>query len=184
MVVLVLVLVFAFAVAGCWVTLEPGNPEPGEYEPVKWFDFFSDNEERPAADLTLPEFPGITFRYVGGIIAIDENGVETLLIIGMPVWNVYIADLNGDGFPELCATAFFGSGLIDERIIVYDYANEKGYELSDRGAFDYALSMEDGRLVVTQKEYAPGNPVRATGTLAIIDSELVAVGIDRPDRLE
>ena len=79
---------------------------------------------------------------------------ETLeLVYGMPVWNVYFCDLTGDGKPELCSTISFGSGMIDTRIIVYDYAEKTSYELSDRGNFDYALQMRDGSLIGEKRVY-------------------------------
>jgi len=97
---------------------------------------------------------------------------------GMPVWSVYLADLNGDGLPELCATVSMGSGIVDTRVVVYDYASNKLYELSDRTYYDYSFFIENGRLAVTQYEYTDG-AVRSVGELAIIDDELVVIGIDR-----
>lgn len=41
----------------------------------------------------------------------------------MPIWNVYFYDLTGNGLSKLCSTLNFESGLIDNRICVYDYAN-------------------------------------------------------------
>ena len=67
---------------------------------------------------------------------------------GMPIWSVYFCDLTGDGIPELCSTLSFGSGMIDNRIIIYDYAGGASYELSDRGNFDYILNMREDSLVV------------------------------------
>jgi len=171
LIILALTLVFAFA--GCKVASTP----------VKWFDFFLDEEKYAAADLTLPEFPGVTFRYADyKLIAIDENGVETIWVYS-PM-NVYIADLNGDGFPELCVTATFGSGIADAHVIVIDYANEKGYGLSDRTVYDYFLSVKNGRLIVTQQKWVGGSPwpgsgaVRASGALAIKNDRLVVLGAD------
>ena len=66
----------------------------------------------------------------------------------MPIWSVYFYDLTGDGNPELCSTISFGSGIIDDRIIIYDYAGGASYELSDRGNFDYVLNMQEDSLIV------------------------------------
>ena len=71
----------------------------------------------------------------------------------MPVWNVYLADLTGDGLPELCATVSLGSGIIDERIIAFDYATGNTCDLSDRMYYDYALYLDNGRLMVKQTKY-------------------------------
>ena len=73
----------------------------------------------------------------------------------MPIWNTYFCDLTGDGIPDLCSTYTFGSGIIDSRIIIYDYANGASYELSDRGNFDFVLRYNeaDGYLYVDKTKY-------------------------------
>jgi hypothetical protein len=153
------------------------------FEPRKWLDYYQ-NEQMPwdgSEEITLPEYPGVTFKWTTGkVTAQDSNGVKELFG-GMPIWNVYLADLNGDELPEFCATISYGSGLVDTRIVVYDYANETQYDLSDRMFYDYALSLENGRLMVTQKPYIGANDGASLGygELAIIDGELTAIGIDR-----
>ena len=81
----------------------------------------------------------------------DKESVT--LYVGMPIWSVYFYDLTGDGNPELCSTISIGSGIIDNRIIIYDYADGASYELSDRGNFDYVLSMQDDSLIVEKRVY-------------------------------
>lgn len=75
------------------------------------------------------------------------------LYFGMPIWSVYFCDFNGDGKPELCSSTSFGSGMIDNRFIVYDYANGTSYEKADRGSFDYTLSLRDGKLTVEKRGF-------------------------------
>ena len=53
-----------------------------------------------ANTLTIPELAGVTFEYTSE--KLTANG--EVLIWGMPIYNVYLADLNGDGVPEICAT--------------------------------------------------------------------------------
>lgn len=152
------------------------------YEPRKWFDYYFD-EQMPwgrSLELRLPEYPGTVFQWTPDEVkAADADGEKTLFN-GMPVWNVYLADLTGDGLPELCATVSLGSGIIDERIIVFDYATGNGYELNDRMYYDYALYLDNGRLMVKQTRYPDlqRDPL-ATGELAIVGGELTAFGIDR-----
>jgi hypothetical protein len=155
------------------------------FVPRVWLDYFYD-ENMPwdsTIDLTLDEFPGAAFSWSPYAVTAFENGNATELFSGMPVWNVYLADLNGDGLPELCATISIGSGIVDNRVVIYDYANNRSYELQDRFYYDYSLSWENGRLVVVQKEYNNGSPGRGseqvTGTMAILNGELVVIGIDR-----
>ena len=73
----------------------------------------------------------------------------------MPIWNAYFSDLTGDGLPEICSQVSFGSGIIDNRVIIYDYANGVSYSLIDRGYHDYYLRMNDadGYLYVDKRIY-------------------------------
>ena len=129
---------------------------------IKWFDY----TENPSAmddesTINLPIYPDVTFSYnQAQIIAskpfdTSELTDHTILISGMPIWNAYFADLTGDDYPEICATYTFGSGIIDSRIIIYDYAKGSSYELSDRGYFDFTLRLNeaDGYLYVDKTKY-------------------------------
>jgi hypothetical protein len=62
-----------------------------EYEIRKWVDYFgSDNTPwSESKELTLTEFPGATFKWTPEKVAAGEKE----LFRGMPVWNVYLADL-------------------------------------------------------------------------------------------
>lgn len=157
-------------------------PDPSPYEPRKWLDYYFD-EQMPwdgSLELELPEYPGTVFQWTPyKVKAVDSDGEKTLLS-GMPVWNVYLADLTGDGLPEFCATVSLGSGIIDERVIAFDYATGNSYDLSDRMYYDYALYLDNGRLMVKQTKYPdPQSDAIAAGELAIAGGELIAVGIDR-----
>ena len=129
---------------------------------IKWFDY----TENPSAmddesTINLPIYPDVTFSYnqaqIIASIPFDTSELtdHTILITGMPIWNAYFADLTGDDYPEICATYTFGSGIIDSRIIIYDYAKGSSYELSDRGYFDFTLRLNeaDGYLYVDKTKY-------------------------------
>ena len=64
-----------------------------------------------------------------------------------------------------------GSGMIDNRIIIYDYANGVCYELEDRGNYDYTLSLQDDKLIVTKCVY-DSSAVVETGYLAYLDDTI------------
>ena len=129
---------------------------------IKWFDY----TENPSAmddesTINLPIYPDVTFSYNQAQIIASKNfdtselTDHTILITGMPIWNAYFTDLTGDDYPEICATYTFGSGIIDSRIIIYDYAKGASYELSDRGYFDFTLRFNeaDGYLYVDKTKY-------------------------------
>lgn len=151
-----------------------------DFKPREWVDFYQDGQISWTStyDLMLDEFPDVMFSWTAEkVTATDQEG-EKVLFGGMPIWNVYLADLNGDNLPEFCATISYGSGMIDTRVIVYDYANDILHEVSDRGTYDYMLSIQNEQLVVTQTKYN-NSVARGDGYLAIIEFQLLISGIDR-----
>lgn len=124
----------------------------------QWFDYLDDPAQMQwdgQMEADISEFPDVTFRwYPEKMEAVTEDGI-TSLYMGMPIWNTYFCDLTGDGLPELCSTISFGSGIIDNRIIIYDYANGTSYGLSERGFFDFVLRYNeaDGYLYVDKTKY-------------------------------
>jgi hypothetical protein len=144
-----------------------------QYETRKWLDYFG-TDEMPlngSKELTLTEFPGVTFTWTSEKVTAGEEE----LFRGMPVWNVYLTDLTNDGKPELCATVSLGSGIIDNRVIVFDYVTGKEYLLSDRMYYDYFLTLENGKLMVTQTNYLDGKPL-VTAELRLVNGEIFRFG--------
>ncbi len=159
----------------------------------KWFDFENTVEAIGWEDkisIEVPEFPGVTFYYSDGeFISSVNTGADmdtaTTLITGWPIWNAYFCDLTGDGLPEICTSLAFGSGFIDDRIVVYDYANGVKYELEDRGNYNYTLRQdsENGFLYIDKTEGSkvgllassqmnPDIGLVATGRLRIVDGQI------------
>lgn len=140
---------------------------------IKWFDYLEAPDEMYGdgrLEISLPEFPDTTFRwYPEKMEAVTEDKIIPLYT-GMPIWNTYFCDLTGDGLPELCSTLSFGSGMIDNRIIIYDYANGVSYDLQDRGVFDYTLRQNgsDNQLYVDKNSYMGGG-LLTTGRLVFED---------------
>ena len=131
-------------------------------EPVpsvtKWFDYLETPDEMKwdgSLEMNLTEFPDVTFRWSYGEMLAVKGSKSTSLYTGMPIWNAYFCDLTGDGLPELCSTISWGSGMVDNRVTIYDYANGASYELYDRGYFDFTLRLNeaDGYLYVDKKKY-------------------------------
>ena len=125
---------------------------------IEWFDYLETPDEMKwdgSLEISLTEFPDVTFRWTSGEMLAVKGSKSTSLYTGMPIWNAYFCDLTGDGLPELCSTISWGSGMIDNRVTIYDYANGASYELSDRGYFDFTLRFHeaDGYLYVDKKKY-------------------------------
>ena len=107
-----------------------------------WVDYYQ-SDDMPWGEsktLTLPEFPGVTFTWTPDEVTADDGKEVTTLFTGMPVENVYLWDLTGDGKPEFCATVSIGSGIVQTFVRVYDYAAGASYELRDTEFHDYALT--------------------------------------------
>ena len=142
---------------------------------VVWVDYAGTPSEMDwdgVQELQLPQFPGVTFRYTPYEVTADtgEGGEPAVLITGMPVWSVWLTDLTGDGLPEFCAALSMGSGIVDNRVVIYDYAGGASYGLEDRGSYDYSLrySPEEDRLYVDKRSYWEGELV-SSGPLVCED---------------
>ena len=152
---------------------EPAPEEPDFSSVIKWFDCFNGDEMvwDGIREYNLDEFSGVIFRWqYGRLEAVTEEKAVTLYT-GMPIWSVYFCDLTGDGNPEICSTISFGSGIMDNRIIVYDYACGLSYELSDRGNFDYVLNMQEDSLIVEKRVYMQDELVES-GELVFLDDTI------------
>ena len=132
--------------------------------------------------LQVAEFPGVTFHWTPEqVSATTSDGTETVLFYGMPVWSVYLADLNGDEYPEFCSMVSIGSGIIDERINVYDYRNGRLSELEGRFYFNYTLSLEGGTLTARQWNAKAYSSPLLTGTLRLTDAGQLLLVPSNPD---
>lgn len=148
-----------------------------------WFDYYNNDEMQwdGRQEINLDGFPRITFRWTPDKVeAVLEDGKIIPLYTGMPIWNVFFTDLTGDELPELCSTLTIGSGIGDNRIIIYDYTNGASYSLEDRMEYDYSLSMENGQLVVTKQvfSYNKTGEVIEKGYLAFVDSTIQIISIE------
>lgn len=103
----------------------------------------------------IPEYSEVEFKWTTDEVCADG---ETLFW-GMPVWSVYLADLNGDGLREIVSCASFGSGIIDERIYAYDYSGKQLYILQNRFNSNFTLFMNNGEVWVRECKYASGDVI-------------------------
>lgn len=160
--------------AVCFLTDPVDRPQempPNGRTAEVWFDYWANPDEmnwEETKETTLPEYPKVTFRWTSDKVEAVTDTETTELYTGMPVWNVFFWDLTGDGKRELCSTLSFGSGVVDERILIYDYAGGASYELSDRGEFDYTLRFQNDRLYVDQWRY-PHEALIDSGELSFAD---------------
>lgn len=150
---------------------------------TKWFDYLEGPDKMPKMTeegrlkLSLPEFPGVSFRWNHTTMEAALGDQINLLYTGMPIWSAYFCDLTGDGWPEICSSISEGSGMIDNRVIIYDYVNGVRYILEDRGVFDYTIRQDerDGRLYVDKKVHG-GGELLSTAQLEFKDGCIQVAG--------
>ena len=121
-----------------------------------WHDYWttSFDSRNMNESITVSAFPDTLFTWIGldSGVTVYKNGTAAASFGGMPLWNAYFTDINGDGSPELCMTVSFGSGMVDEHIIVYDIRNNKDYTLWERMEYDYILFKENNELFVRKTD--------------------------------
>lgn len=140
------------------------------------FDIF-DDAYKPQDDVIFdfPEFRGRKFMLSAPSIYIQVDGQWEKVIDGQ---KIYLADLNQDGKREIIATMTFGSGICDERIYVYDVADDMFYCMERRTEYDFDVTLEDGQLVVLRYKYKgmyEQKPALDTGKLVIQKRQLYYV---------
>ncbi|MCM1053929.1 MAG: hypothetical protein NC394_00260 [Bacteroides sp.] len=102
----------------------------------------------------LAEFSGVHFIWSSEEVEAVLGEERYTLYWGMPVWDIWLADINGDGKREICSSVSVGSGIICEDVMVCDYENGDTYRLCDRGKYDYTIyGAENGILYFAKTEY-------------------------------
>lgn len=159
----------------------PWEPEHFEGGAVIWYDK-NDPDSPDRGQQQLNAFPGVMFRWdhkpnvidAGDRLVAVKNGEETVLFPNGATMSVYVADVTGDGKPDICANVYhFFSGMPSyNEVCVYDYANDAYYRLSDAETANhdtkvsYYLQLSDGNLVCHQVHEATGQ-VLASGVLKL-----------------
>lgn len=137
---------------------------------VIW-DFYLDESDEIDYDIieaavTIDGIPGVEFTYSHPHGEILANGENLIGGIGYGCLSFYINDFTGDGVPELFFCMSLGSGIVDERVSVFDYANDKWiYNISDRMVHDYYLFLRNGEVCIKETEYMEEDANR-TGTFS------------------
>ena len=99
---------------------------------------------------TVPEYEDAEFLWTADRICLNGK----TLIGGMPVWSVYLADLNGDGKREIVSEVSIGSGIISQGICAYDFSEKKLYmlQLQNPVPSECSLFINNGELWVREKK--------------------------------
>ena len=145
--IMVSLLIASFSLGGC--NLDNINSEwyRSFIKGTKLFDYWIDGEDcfdKAEKGVSLSEYPDVIFKYDRSTSELKAN--DEVIHYGM--FSLYAADFNKDGYRELCIGFSVGSGIIDERIDIYDYHNGKIiFQLNHRGGYqdqgnDYYLFLD------------------------------------------
>lgn len=132
------------------------NGAPANLPPEKIYPRSNDDIERILEinddfSFTMPEFPNDVFRLEKGILCKED----LILYSGQPIHSLYLADLNGDGFREICSDVSVGlSGVIDMHIVAFDAASDALYSLDAEIGSEYHITFEDGRIGYERMVYS------------------------------
>ncbi len=160
--VLVLGLCGLLTLAGC-VSQAP--------DPELIFDVHAGTHDSEEGEVPfkLSEFRDLEFMRDGVQYHVKRGGRWDWIVMNGS--RVIAADLNGDGKRELVSSTSVGSGIIDNRIYVYDIVNDMQYCLERRTEYDFEIVLEDGKLVAQRFVYRK-DQLLDTGELKIQKDQL------------
>lgn len=158
--ILLVALVVSSALVVCFLT-DPVKSSQGNFDPnadvpgpAEFWKEVSQVIGNETGSFQLEDFPQYTFTWQQDQIAMARKGKNTVLIENVTVCNLGAADLNLDGYPELCATVF--TETAGEYVLIYDIALEKTYTMQDPGGeFGYYLyiSVVDTEYILMCAKY-------------------------------
>ena len=134
-----------------------GSFENAKAEKIFDNDNFKSNVSEDDISFTVPEFADVSFEWTRQ--KVTANG-ETIAE-GMYIYQVYLADLNGDGLREIVTSSSWSSAFAPESIGIYDYANRRFYVMHTSDYFNtLSLYINNNELWVREKDYLGNNVLR------------------------
>ncbi len=117
------------------------NPKTPMPRSIAWVNYFYNRTKNPDGSLIMefPEFPGITFYADSEQVSADTPAGRLTLFSYHTIWTTYLADLNNDSYPEICATISNDAAPEHLEVVVYDFKNRRSYSLRDNVRYDYAI---------------------------------------------
>ena len=126
--------------------------------------------------IKINSFPEKTFIWKENIRYYTDGTKDIILEYAGYIGDFFFADLNDDGYPEMCLSETIGSGMPMDTIFIYDLHNDKSYSILDCSSgehYKFQIDKETGQLTVYKwYEYSSlGSP--ETLIPQIINDELV-----------
>jgi len=98
---------------------------------------------------------------------------ENVSLMGTMVANIYEYDVTGDGYDDLCASVYTGSGIVSILVVVYDLYNDQGYMLDNRMVYDYWIEGVVGNKLVVDRVPYRDQQAQVYGTVVVENGRLV-----------
>lgn len=121
------------------------------------FDPDYNNYPNPKSTIKIDEFPGLEFSYN---TLNSSYSIESLGVTFNYCYSFYIADINQDGYFELCYSFVKGSGIVNYGISIFDVHNKVTlFENEERGKLDYLFDLDDkGYLIIEELKFNDHKP--------------------------
>lgn len=151
-----------------------------------WHDAMVDDfDTRSFENITIKQYPDYVFSWNGMKHTIEIYNKKTRDKFGSvaTMWAAYFADINGDGYPELCTTHDWGlNSRIVWQVNVWDIHNGRIYSWYDEEENSLQLFEEDGELLISKypASYNYWNSSEHLGThcrLVIKDNKLEIIPV-------
>ncbi len=141
-----------------------------------WDSRHTEENQQWTFSVTIPELKNATVEYRDDC-KIYVNGEYLLGGMASGCESFYLADVTGDGLPELCFGMYFGSGIVDYRVTIYDFSTKEFiFSLSDRMKHNYLFFEENGVLCVSEQN---SNTVRK-GMISFNGTEVYVLWNETP----
>ena len=127
----------------------PQRPNLQDGSLFRWIDcgeFTGNSPFNLTETLVMPDAPDLEFVFWKGEgVEVRRGDTVVAAVGGMPLWKVYFADINGDGWFDMITDAGMGSGRYWKVVQVYDYHNDRFYHFAaeDSLQWDYALDVRE-----------------------------------------
>ena len=147
----------------------PKTPMP---RGIVWVNYFYNKTKNPDGSLImeLPEFPGITFYVDNQTISADTPEERLTLLSYHTLWTTYLADVNNDSYPEICATVSYDAAPEHLGVVVYDFKNRATHSLWDDQRYDYAIIGSEDSMFIQKSDRKKEQDV-FVGKLTLSESE-------------
>lgn len=117
---------------------------------------------------TMKEFENSKFTIKDSMLYKDNYP-----IINDPISSLYLADVNEDGYRDVCATLSIGYGFINEEAYVYDIKNSKSLmKLSNRFDYDYNFVLDDRSQLMVERKKLSDVQLKTNGYLYFSNDEV------------